>query len=217
MKPALSAAIFLTAVSLTLGTGCAPLASCLEDMSCKGHGDDDDSTDDATRADQASQALTCVTGGRPHIGLGGEDLAAKEDGPPGGDRARVKPFSALVTEYPRVLGRAPASLKTAGSTFGVPQERWFLEPIASGVYLSRAFEVAFEGCAELVAGDPRFEVAPTPGTAHDACTEWTRRFWSRDATPEQLEACTAAATEAAVDPWAYACASVLTATGFLTF
>lgn len=208
------------AAVLGLATGCAPLANCLDHLSCSDdRGDDDDAKDGVDPdADAAkSSAPMCVTGGQPHIGLGGLDLAATEDGPAGGDRARVKPFSALATEYQRVLGASPASVTSAGSTFGIPQDRWFLEPIASGVYVNKAFEVAFDGCQDLVAGDPRFEVAPSKEGAHDACTEWTRRFWSRDATPEQLDACVGAATDGGDRPWVYACASVLTATGFLTF
>lgn len=205
--------------ALALGTGCAPLANCLDHGNCSGDDDDDDAKKDAdaAAATGASTAPMCVTGGKPHIGLGGEDIAAKDDGPPGGDRARVKPFTALVTEYGRVLGTSPASVDSAGSTFGIPQDRWFLEPIASGVYVNKAFEVAFEGCSDMIAGDSKFEVTPSKESAHDACSEWTRRFWSRDATPEQLDACVSAATEGTDRPWAYACASVLTSTGFLTF
>lgn len=204
---------------LAFATGCAPTANCLDHMNCKDKGDDDDDAtkDAATGTDSAAVQVMCVTGGRPHIGLGGVDVAAANQGPAGGDRARVKPFTALVTEYQRVLGSQPASVSAAGSTFGIPQERWFLEPIASGVYVSKAFDVAFEGCAQLVAGDAKLEVSPSKENAHDVCTEWTRRFWSREATPEQLDACVAAATEGGDRPWAYACASVLTSTGFLTF
>lgn len=205
---------------VAFSTGCGPLASCLDDMSCSDGDDDDDkkNAEDAASAQNANQtAPMCVTGGKPHIGLGGIDLAAADDGPAGGDRARVKPFSALVTEYGRVLGSSPASVNSAGSTFGVAQDRWFLEPIASGVYVNKAFEVAFDGCQDLVTGDARFEVSPTKESAHDACTTWTRRFWSREATPEQLDACVSAATEGGDRPWVYACASVLTATGFLTY
>lgn len=203
---------------------CDPLANCLSSTSCK---DDDDGKDgksdaDASEADKeraaaAAAALMCVTGGKSHKGLGGEELAAKNDGPVGGDRSRVKPFSALSTEYGRVLGSTPPSVKSAGPTFGIAGDRWFLEPIASAVFVNKAFDVAFEGCSDLVENDPKFSAKPTTESAHDACTEWTQKFWSRQATPEQLDACTAAATEATERPWAYACASVLTATPFLTY
>ena len=184
--------------SLMLASGCAPLANCLDHGRCSGDDDDDDDdkkADAATAADGSQTGPMCVTGGKPHIGLGGEDIAAKDDGPPGGDRARVKPFTALKTEYARVLGTSPSSVDSAGSTFGIPQDRWFLEPIASGVYVNKAFEVAFEGCSDMISGDSKFEVTPSKDNAHDVCNDWARRFWSRDATPEQLDACVAAATD----------------------
>src|SRR4051812_5299009 len=86
--------------TLMLGAGCAPLANCLDHGNCSGDDDDDDDSkkDADASAAGSSTAPMCVTGGKPHIGLGGQDIAAQDDGPPGGDRARVKPFTALVTE-----------------------------------------------------------------------------------------------------------------------
>jgi hypothetical protein len=195
-----------------------PGSNCLDFLGCSDDdADSDDGSKDADASASAETAPMCVTGGRPHIGLGGEDVAAKVDGPAGGDRARIKPFSALTTEYGRVLGKTPSSVDAAGPTFGIAQDRWYFEPIASAVFINKAFDVAFEGCSDLTESDPKFAVAPTKESAHDACTTWTRRFWSRDATPDQLDACVAAAMDGTDRPWAYACASVLTATGFLTY
>jgi hypothetical protein len=201
----------------SLATACAPGSNCLDHSNCKDDGADEAAAAAAAAAKAAQGAPMCVTGGRAHIGLGGEDVAAKIDGPTGGDRARIKPFSALPSEYKRVLGSTPSSASGAGPTFGIAQDRWYLEPIASAVFVNKAFDVAFEGCSDLVENDSKLSVAPTKESAHDACTTWARRFWSRDATPDQIDACVSAAMDGTDRPWAYACASVLTATGFLTY
>lgn len=185
----------------------------------------------------------CTTFGQPHIGLGGEDLAATNNVAAYADRARAKPYSALLTEYARVLGAAnrPASIDGAGPTFGQPADRWFIEPLASAVFVNTAYNVAFEGClrltGELAGGtaDPRFATAPDPVSARAVCGEWMTAFWSREGTPAQLDACVASALEATTEvygggaiaevtrpttpkrQWAYACAGLLTSTSFLTY
>ena len=228
---------------------CAPEANCLDDKSCAdsrsagGAAGDDGGATAANTAAAAANGPVCTVLGKPHIGLGGVDVASSTDGPASGDRARTKPYSALVTEYARVLGgeNAPALIGSTGPTFGVAADRWYLEPTASAVFIDTAFEVAFEGClrktGEIPGGsaEPKYAVAPMPATARDACTYWTRVFWSHDPTPPQLDACVAAVLDPSSETygrpgvdevthpmtakrrWAYACASVLTATGFLTY
>ena len=234
--------------ALVLGvfaTACAPDDDCLKHGSCtdsRSAGGADGANDPSADAGTAS-APSCTIFGQAHIGLGGQDLAATTDGPPSGDRARAKPYTALLTEYRRVLGsqNAPSSIDAAGPTFGVPADRWYLEPIASAVFVNTAFDVAFEGCLKMTgdiaggSGDAKYATAPTKSTASVECADWTRRFWSRAATPNQIDACVSVATDTtsetygrpSVDEttrettpnrrWAYACATVLTATGFLTF
>jgi len=225
-----------------LAAACAPENDCLEHGTCLGSQSadtvsDPNAVDDAgADAGPSTSAPSCTVFGKPHIGLGGADLAATADGPMGGDRARAKPYTALLTEYGRVLGsqNTPSSIDETGSTFGIPADRWYLEPIASAVFVNTAFDVAFEGCLKLT-GDTKYAEAPTKASASVVCAEWSRRFWSRAATPDQIDACVSVATETisetygrpsvdettrATTPkrrWAYACASVLTATGFLTF
>ena len=65
--------------------------------------------------------------------LGGEDLAATNYLAAYADRARAKPYSALLTEYTRVLGAAnrPSSIDGLGATFGEPAARWYIEPMAT--------------------------------------------------------------------------------------
>lgn len=245
MKPSFS--VLATACTLVLGalvTACDVSDDCPGDGTCRdrrggGNGAAAESGDDAG----AAAAPSCTVFGRAHLGLGGEDLAAHAAGPASGDRGRAKPYSALLTEYARVLGsdNAPSLVTRAGATFGVPAARWYLEPIPSAVFVNTAFDVAFEGCLEMTgdipggSADSRYAVMPTPESARQECAAWARRFWSRDATPPQIDACAAVAIETtsetygrpSVDEitrpttpqrrWAYACASVLTATGFLTY
>lgn len=188
-------------------------------------------------------APACTVFGKPHIGLGGEDLSAKNNLVAYADRARAKPYSALLTEYARVIGVAnrPSSIDGLGGTFGEPAARWYIEPMASAVFVNTAYNVAFEGCLRLTGDitggtvDARFATAPTSASAKAVCGEWMRTFWSREGTPAQIDECASAALEAtsetygggsvaevtrATTPkrrWAYACASVLTSSGFLTF
>lgn len=207
MRPAAHA---LLAVALVLGTACTPDPPCTGKACRESHGLGGDEDASVT-----AQALECTTFGAAHVGLGGVDLAAKAGGAVAGDRVRTKPYSALVGEYDRVLGRenVPASLASAASTFGVANDRWYLEPVLSAVFLGEAFDVAFQGCASVTTNLP----VPTADAARAKCASWARAAWSREATPDQLDACVAVALESPDRPWAYACASVLSATGFLTY
>jgi hypothetical protein len=196
-----------------------------------------------TEAGVDPTAPACTVFGKPHIGLGGEDLAATNNLVAYADRARAKPYSALLTEYARVLGAAnrPSSIDGFGATFGEPAARWYIEPMATAVFVNTAYNVAFEGCLRLtgeIAGgtvDARFATTPVKATAAKVCGEWTRTFWSREGTPQQIEDCVSAALEATTETygggsiqevtrpttpkrqWAYACASVLSSSGFLMF
>lgn len=194
-------------------------------------------------ADGGPTAPACTVFGKPHIGLGGKDLAATFNSGAHVDRARAKPYSALVTEYSRVLGtrNKPTLIDQMGGTFGQPPARWYIEPFASAVFVNTAYNVAFEGCLRLTGdipggtADPRFATPPTPDAAKAVCNEWIRTFWSRDGAPDQIDACTSVALESKTETygggsipestrpvspkrqWAYACASVLTASGFLMY
>lgn len=141
----------------------------------------------------------------------------------GNDRARVKPFSALQTEYARVLGAAPASLAGSGATFGQVPKNWSEEPQANAVALQTAYNIAFDGCLDFTKTDPAFAAAPDATSASTQCGAMVRKFWSRVAAPQEIQACSdMATTGAAAEPdprrkWAYACASVLSSAGFMTY
>lgn len=140
------------------------------------------------------------------------------------DRARMKPYSALRGEYERVIGVTPDSLEGAESTFGRPPERFTQEPKGSAIQLFTAYRVAFDGCLTYVdKNKASFSAAPTPESAATQCKTMARKFWSRNATDEEVKACTdVALTDSASEPnaqrrWAYTCASLLSASGFLTY
>jgi hypothetical protein len=141
----------------------------------------------------------------------------------GTDRSRKKPFSALQTEYNRVLGNNPASLTGAAATFGQPPARWNEEPTANAVALQTAYTIAFDGCLTYTGTAAEFANAPDATTAEQQCSAMARKFWSKTPGPSEISSCVVVATTGAASApnarrkWAYACASVLTSAGFLAY
>lgn len=141
----------------------------------------------------------------------------------GTDRSRMKPFTALQTEYARVLGASPASLTGAAATFGQPPARWYEEPEANAVALQTAYTIAFDGCLTYTATAAEFASAPDAASAETQCAAMARKFWSKTPGPSEISPCVEVATTgSAAEPnarrkWAYACASVLTSAGFLAY
>lgn len=168
--------------------------------------------------------------GKQYTGFAGTMLeAGRVDNDMGLERARVKPYSALVGEYSRVLGNNPALIGQSATTFGQDLACWLTEPTSSAVTVYTAFRVAFQGCLTTtsVAGS-KYATLPTNSTAAAECGAWARKFWSRDATPAEIDACVQVAmvdsakegtntNPASSRRWAYACASVLSAAGFMTY
>ena len=68
----------------------------------------------------------------------------------GFDRDRVKPFAAYSEDLRKAVGRNPASLNGAATTFGNVPDRWFEEPSSSAIGLFTAYRIAFDGCQGLV-------------------------------------------------------------------
>jgi hypothetical protein len=166
---------------------------------------------------------TC-TAGKEFAGFDGKNLVADRlVANVGVDRGRFKPYDALAAEYKRVLGNTPVSLTAAADTFGKPDPRWYDEPLAGGVVLQTAYSIAYDGCLTYTQTPAEFGVVPAAATAATKCTEMARTFWSRTASPDQIAACvdiavTGSAKETdARKRWAYACASVLSSAGFLTY
>lgn len=175
--------------------------------------------DDAN--DPNSDAL-CAKG-VAHVGLGGTDFTAdRTAGALGADRRRVKPFSALTTEFARALGQAPASMTASAAAFGEVPPRWYVEPTAGAVSLYTTYSLAFTGCYDTLTG-PAYQQPPTPESAANECKTLQRKAWQRSPTPEETQACVDLATGGlATEPvarrrWAHACAAVMTAAPFTTF
>lgn len=165
---------------------------------------------------------TC--GGKTFAGFDGENLVAdRVVANAGVDRGRFKPFDALGAEYTRVLGNTPASLAEAADTFGKAEPRWYDEPAVGGVVLQTAYKIGFDGCLTYTQSPAEFAAAPTAATAATQCAAMARKFWSRTPSPDQIAACADVAvvgSAAEANPrrrWAYACASVLSAAGFMTY
>lgn len=181
-------------------------------------GEGDDGTDGTDPGDP-SQCTSKTYAGFDNRELTSERKVTKL----GTDRARLKPFSALQTEYMRVLGNTPASLTGSAATFGQPPARWYEEPQANAVALQTAYNIAFDGCLTYTATAAEFASAPDAASAATQCAAMARKFWSKTPGPQEIDACVEVATAgAASEPnarrkWAYACASVLTSAGFLTY
>ncbi|MFL5318499.1 MAG: hypothetical protein ACJ790_02510 [Myxococcaceae bacterium] len=162
--------------------------------------------------------------GRSWVGLGGTELTkGRSDLDVGINRGRVKPFDALPDEYKRVLGTTPALLTNMGSTFGQAANRWFVEPQSSAITLYTSYRIAFQGCLSYTANAGEYANAPDANTAATECTNFAEKFWSRTPEQDELDTCVQVAmvdtqTETqARRRWAYTCASVLTAAGFVSY
>lgn len=167
--------------------------------------------------------LTCNTG-RGYTGFGAMDLTAdRSSADIGLDRDLLKPYSALVGEYPRVLGNTPALIPTMAATFSDPAARWYQVQKSNAVAVFSAFRVAFEGCLDITATDAKYAAAPDGNSAPANCRDFQTNFWNRAPSNDETAACTMFAvtqTTTETNPrrqWAYACASVLTAAQFLGY
>lgn len=220
--------VFLGSALLLGGvlTGCASDPGALQgddsvDPNNTGPGTNPDGTNPQDQ--NADPAQTCPVG-QAYVGFAGTKLeTGRVEAVIGADRSRVKPYSALSGEYTRVLGAQPASLAGAAATFGQPANRWYVEPQASAISLYTAYSVAFDGCLTYTGTDAKYTTAPSQATASTECAAMTRKFWSRTASTDEVNACvkvavtdTASITDAK-RRWAHTCASVMTASGFLAY
>jgi hypothetical protein len=205
----------------------ALLVGCEAEIAQKGPSDPTIVPIDVTARDGSrivTPEVALCDSGKKYVGFGGIELTAdRRDVDLGLERARVKPFSALQTEYPRVLGNTPALLAGAESTFGTTPARWFPAPQASAVAMFTAYRIAYQGCLALTAQPAKYNVEATQDTAMAECGAWAKKFWSRPALGPEIEACASVVVqESAAETnvrrrWAYGCAAVLTASDFMTF
>lgn len=171
----------------------------------------------------AAPAPTCDTG-REYVGFGGANLAFdRMPGEVGEESRQPRPFTALASEFTRVLGAAPAMLAGSESTFGTVPARWHVEPTFSAVSVFTTYRIAFQGCLTHTAQPAKFGVMPSETTARAECATWSERFWMRKALGPELDACVKVVTQDAVVEtsarrrWAYGCAATLASADFLTF
>lgn len=162
--------------------------------------------------------------GRNYVGFDGASLTtSRVNENIGINRARLKPFRTLEGEYKRVVGAAPASLASQAGSFDSQAPRWFEEPQATGVGLSALYSMSFEAALAYAKSNAKLAAAPTAESASTECAAFMRKAWSRTASPDEIAECAAFATEGVgkeADParkWAYAFASVLSSTRFVTY
>ena len=172
--------------------------------------------------------LSCTQApvGKSYIGFDGAPLeASRISEGTGVNRSRLKPVVAIAGEYERALGKGAVSATSmfgAIPAIGIPDARWFEEPALNSVSAATLFNLAFEGCLTYTATDATYAAAPTAESSKAQCTAMQRKFWQRDARPEEIDTCAKYATSVSAEKeprrqWAYVCASVLTATGFLSY
>lgn len=171
-------------------------------------------------------ALTCTEApqGRSYALFDGSKLeASRVNENVGVNRARTKPFSVLEAEYKRVLGVVTPAIKDSASSFPASTARWYADSSYSAVSLNAVAELSFKSCVEYTKSGAAFAAAPTAESARSECEGLMRKAWSRAPSPEETDACADLAVTGLADEtdarrrWAYVCASVLSASQFLTF
>jgi hypothetical protein len=199
-------------------------SSCTQDSDCESGSCDP--TSKVCTADSVNAALECTAApqGRSYVLFDGSKLeATRTNEATGVNRARVKPYAVMASEYQRVLGNTPDAIKTAGGSFDAPPERWFAEPAYDGVSMNAVFDISFAGCLTYTRAASDLTAMPTADSATAFCTSFQKKAWSRSPSPDEISACTDLATnKLSAEPdvakrWAYVCASVLSSSQFLTF
>jgi len=161
--------------------------------------------------------------GAPHVGFANFDFVSdRKPGDVGVNRRRVKPYTALSSEFQRAIGAVPAGLPQAAAAFGQTPARWYAEPTAGAVSLYTMYTLSFTSCYDTMT-DAKFTQTINAASATTECTAMQRKYWQRTPTPEETKACSDLVTTGLSDEplarrrWAHACASVLTSVGFTTY
>ncbi len=226
-------AIFVSAIPLVaLLAACSGDGTSLDDGFDPNNPNSPNNPNNPNNPNRPPPEKACVDQQQGYVGLGGIALhASRSEALAGVDRDRFKPFSSLSGEFRRAMGLTNApNLQTSAATFGEPAARFFAEPKATAVNLFEAYQVAFRLCeANNTTGT--YASAPSEAAARTECTNWERKFWSRTPAPAEVDACVKVAVTDSVTEnpptgsrqttpvrrWAYACASVLTSAGFMTY
>lgn len=175
--------------------------------------------------EQVPGTIACTKNGRSYVGLGGQPLeASREVGTLGGERDRIKPFTALKSDLNRVLGAPitlekapfgeyPPNLQPFESHYtdnprpghqGEPSDvtTWYVEPTAGALEVYSVVESAFDACTKYVTANPAAD-----------CKTMARAFWSRTPIPAEIAACEASAKNSL----AWGCTSLVTSANFLSY
>jgi hypothetical protein len=195
------------------------LAACVGEIG--GSGDDDGSGSGSGSG--SGEPVTCDQA-RTYTGFDGNALEADRPAIAAGtDRMRIKPFRVLAPEYNRALGITGFTTNAYASTFGAAPARWYQEPLASANTVYAAFALAYDGCSQKTATGADFAMAPSDTVADRLCRDFARAAWQREASDAEAAACVTYATTK-TNPsddsrvrWAYTCAAVLSASGFLAY
>lgn len=193
----------------------------LATAACAGEISSTEGDDDGSGSDE--EPVTCEQA-RAYTDLGGQPLGT--DRPtiePGTDRLRIKPYAVLSAEYKAALGLAAFDTAVYAPTFGRAPARWYQEPQASANTIYAAFALAYDGCTQAMATNAQYATAPTAAAAEIVCNDLIRRAWHREPVAAETASCADFAvnqTKSTDTPrvrWAYTCASVLSASGFLAY
>jgi hypothetical protein len=182
-------------------------------------------TPSAENGEGAESPPVCPGAGRAYVGIGGSDLKARRvDLAATVNRARVRPYAALVSDYERVVGSLPERpLETLANSFGETTPRWSIEPQQSAIGVYVAYVTAFDACLGMTASAETYAAAPTAASAATECTRLATKAWSRTPDEAEMNACVQLATvDSAAEPsarrrWASVCASIMTAAAALTY
>ena len=134
------------------------------------------------------------------------------------NRMRIKPFAVLADEYQRVTGIVPESLAASRDRFAPPPNRWFSESERSSLTVIASFNISYEAALKLIEAQPDL-IADKP--AAEVCGSFAQKAWSRIPSDDEVTTCVEIASKdaelSAIQKWAYALATILSASGFVAF
>lgn len=160
--------------------------------------------------------------GEPHVGFANLDFTSdRKPGEVGINRRRVKPYTALASEFQRTLGKVPTNLASSAAAYGDVPARWYVEPDQGAIAAYTTYQLAFATCYEQMT-QPEYTMNPTAATAPAMCSTWQRKVWQRTSSPDEIKACSDFVQGLTDEPlarrrWAHACASIHSAIGFTTY
>ena len=160
-------------------------------------------------------------------GFGDRNLMAgqviEKDIPEEGDRYRIKPYEVFASEFNRVAGTVPNSLRSSAATFGAVPNRWYEEAVSSSFTIFATYRIAYEAGLNLAASDATYQSPPSEDSATKVCTDFATLAWNRVPSSEEVESCKNVALVHTKDVpetnirWAHTIASILAASGFIAY